>query len=258
MGLRYNCDAYISKGLGLRYDNETVALEEKRYHALERKARSSGTHMECAKGMMHFHRPLRRDTSTGHRSRAGKDEPVEAVASFFRDPVARAASGFVNSYHDCPQARYVSGMSHYRACRVLTMPNASAEALRQVQRTIRFYAHCLAGCQAAMVTGHSCVRANASEDDWRVAEAALKIPRFAFVGITEHWVASECVFARDFPRPLGRTYPRTKHLRPSTSARCEREVVAHLRNSGFVDRIDTAVYNAALAEFDRRLGNCSA
>ncbi len=63
---------------------------------------------------------------------------------------------------------------------------------------------------------------------------------------------------RDFPRPSGREYPKQEmNMRLSANHQCEEQVAAYLRKRGVVDVLDSAVYDAALAEFSRRVGNCS-
>jgi hypothetical protein len=43
-------------------------------------------------------------------------------------------------------------------------------------------------------------------------------------------------------------------MRPSLNHQCELKVSTYLREIGTVDALDSAVYDAALAEFSRRVG----
>ena len=256
--LRFQCDREISDKLGQRDDAEALALEDVRHqHLLWAAMKGGSPYYACQLGLRNYHRPLA--AQGGHKSR-----PVSRVVSFFRDPISRVASGFVNGLHDCERVERQVGISSRSACIAFAGGNTSAGELKDAKRAALLYAKCVQGCQGRMVTGDRC------DSSWRhspraeavaarARKAVAKLRDFAFVGITERWGASACVFKRDFPRPSGRKYPEQEpHFRASNDHQCEDKVAAYLRKKGFVDVLDSAVYDAALAEFSRRVGNCSA
>jgi hypothetical protein len=255
--LHFNCDKEISKDLGHRYDDEALALEYANSRPYEYTAIHGGRHYHCQGGLRFFHRPISR--KHGHGT-----TPVENVVTYFREPILRVASGFVHGFHDCSQVRGMAGMTARHACEAFTGNDTSAEVLDRAKRAARLYAKCVTGCQGRMLTGSGCgsgTHANATPSAEslapRVANAVAKLRRLAFVGIVEHWSASECVFERDFPRRSGRKYPAVANMRPSPNHQCELKVSTYLREIGTVDALDSAVYDAALAEFSRRVGNCT-
>jgi hypothetical protein len=255
--IRFNCDTAISGKLGQRDDAEALALEDINYKAFLRAVIHGGSyHSVCQVGLRYYHRPL--SAQGGHYT-----TPVSRVVTFFRDPIARVASGFVHGLHDCSQVSRVMGMTTTSACNAFTNNNTSTRQLEKAKLGVLQYAKCVRGCQGRMVTGANCASGlrnspRAEEVAARAREAVVKLQNFAFVGLTERWEASRCVFKRDFPRPSGRGYPEEAiNMRPSANHQCEDKVAAYLRKSGVVDVLDSAVYDAALAEFSRRVGNCS-
>merc|ERR1719189_3290808 len=89
----------------------------------------------------------------------------------------------------------------------------------------------------------------------RTEQALAKLDRFAFVGITERWSQSICVFSKLFPRPSGRPLPSfvMGKLRSSKDHRCEDAVKKVLRSETYIDRADEAIYAHAVDLFEKAL-----
>merc|ERR1740123_1024499 len=99
-----------------------------------------------------------------------------------------------------------------------------------------------------MMTGWHCGEDNSEESvkafKSRIESAKAKIDRFAFVGLTERWSQSMCMFARVFPRASGRPYPDdiAGKFRPSVSPGCKELSDEIMTKRGFVDMADSQIY----------------
>merc|ERR1712217_226795 len=122
--------------------------------------------------------------------------------------------------HDCSTERGIEKDDQYKG-----PPLEACEALKEIGRLPRTrdqkaaeelvirYSKCVAGCTTRMITGENCGHKIGEQQDSgkalqsRIDLAKTKLGRFAFVGLTERWSESMCLFAKTFPRDSGRPYP---------------------------------------------------
>jgi len=109
---------------------------------------------------------------------------------FVRRPVDRVVSGFHHSMHDCRSLQARHGCdedSDHDTC------NRNANFTE--------YAQCVRGCTARMLTGHACGDTDVTvATQPTLASDAVRVMRnhVGFVGMTEHWAASVCLFHARF------------------------------------------------------------
>ena len=198
---------------------------------------------------------------TGHHAL----RPAEArVVAMFRRPAQRLVSAFLDNMHTWGMPR-----AHKNLLRARGHPPTAAEFARHPG---------VAGCMAKMLAGHDC--GAVVELGGSLVRRAVEVVRtgaVAFVGLTEEWDASVCLFhavlgARTAPlraefRNFGHSRNRAKRsltarngacrLRAS-GGRCYDELLGGGRYNesvldGFVDAADEAVYAEAVAVFRRQL-----
>eukprot|EP00427_Karlodinium_veneficum_P009476 CAMPEP_0169077238 /NCGR_PEP_ID=MMETSP1015-20121227/8771_1 /TAXON_ID=342587 /ORGANISM="Karlodinium micrum, Strain CCMP2283" /LENGTH=410 /DNA_ID=CAMNT_0009136747 /DNA_START=33 /DNA_END=1265 /DNA_ORIENTATION=+ len=154
------------------------------------------------------------------------------VVGFFRLPRHRIASAFNEGMH-------ASGFSH--------------DMYKQMTSECRGNVTCfanfpgIAGCATRMLTGQKC--ANESSVIWpeRITQAIETVHSMAFVGLTEQWNESICLFHLMFG---SRLHPaELKDYHPTHVAE-ESITKEHLELSAYVDEADEAVYAAAKARYN--------
>mmetsp|Transcript_55795 Transcript_55795/g.103237 ORF Transcript_55795/g.103237 Transcript_55795/m.103237 type:complete len:394 (-) Transcript_55795:14-1195(-) len=131
----------------------------------------------------------------GHQPLSGRDfdslpEPAAShVVTLLREPTQRLLSGFYHSRHDCPSIRLsrfcVSEDSASPECTALASVAATPEELDP-------YAHCVGSCQTRLIAGYRCAGDVPMPSD--LARALDRIDKFAFVGLTEEFERSVCLF----------------------------------------------------------------
>jgi hypothetical protein len=107
----------------------------------------------------------------------------------------------------------------------------------------------IAGCTARMLTGQHCAAASAA-GVWdggksKLAEALESLKQMRFVGLTERWQDSVCLFHRMFGGRLSKAQMIDYHKgQQDTSMYDEREL------SGWRDEVDEQIYLAAQRRFE--------
>jgi len=133
---------------------------------------------------------------SGHAPVPGWTE-YEHVVSMFRDPKRRLVSGYFHNYHDCPSLR----SKFYCPGENLKCPHLFRTPFWRQQQRLREYHGCVSGCQAHMLAGNGCGIhgtprfVNDKEDKEKAIEA---VKRLGFVGLTEEWPMSVCLFHAKF------------------------------------------------------------
>eukprot|EP00448_Togula_jolla_P006528 CAMPEP_0170600746 /NCGR_PEP_ID=MMETSP0224-20130122/17494_1 /TAXON_ID=285029 /ORGANISM="Togula jolla, Strain CCCM 725" /LENGTH=443 /DNA_ID=CAMNT_0010925483 /DNA_START=91 /DNA_END=1422 /DNA_ORIENTATION=+ len=169
------------------------------------------------------------------------------VVGMFRKPGQRLIAAHRNG-------RHASGFSA-----------SDVDALREACPSSNSTAACfvrypgIAGCTARMLAGSHCAESSdirlAEDRDWDAGqrylpEALQAIENMAFVGITEEWDESICLFhlmfgGRMSPAELHNVHVGNGHGNSSSTFYDEGEL------EGFVDSVDEELYQAALARFQR-------
>lgn len=163
------------------------------------------------------HTPIRPGDCTGWEQHRGH------FVAMFRQPEQRLISGYNQNCHDAPGDK-----SNY---------------------TLTSYASAVAGCSVKMMNGHDCGAPVPISSDM-VATAIQRLDRgFAFVGLTEQWALSVCLFhamhggschAREF-----------LNVRPGKRHTAMRYDTSGLE--GWVDPYDGALYARAATVFRNNL-----
>lgn len=175
------------------------------------------------------------------------DEPYSRflqghVVGMIRHPVERIASGYAHRFHDCDKEefhkfqceRIANGRRSVGRCPEMVPPEREEEI-------VVMYARCVQGCAAHMLTGRYCNghvpkrRTNRSlpprqqhytpiEQTRQMALARLRGGVFGFVGDTDQWSRSICIFAGIYPPRFRHGYDYSRML--SNSRPSEQPTVA--------------------------------
>jgi len=251
----YQCDKTIASA---KDEKAEKAAMQKNFNLIVK----GGAWSTCHRGLRSYHSSLRRSADRGHN---GRD--VGQVVSLFRKPLARLASGLVHKYHQCGVGELRAVASYKNVCEVLTNPSSSKEDIDRVHKAIDLYAECVEGCQTRMASGMgSCGHwgqptiPKSETFDSILTHAKNKSDHFAFVGLTEKWAESICMWEHYFPRPSGHPYyPEfmLHNVRPTSNKGCEDYIVEYLEGRGYRDELDDAFYAHAESLYQRRVGDCT-
>jgi len=232
----YKCETELQEYYGKENDLNfwDVAFNFSKSRQGKHCARANGMNWTFI-GQGTSHTPLDKGPASGHFSYG-----INAVISMFRGPLMRIASHFVQK------------KNKQKLCESKHLPKEKFE-----EKVVKF-SHAWSGCMTSMLTGERCpykahesVKAAAS----RVEEAKSKIDRMAFVGLTDKWTQSMCIFTKLFPRISGRPYPHdlAANVRPSKSYPCRDIVEEILARRNYTDWMDQAVYDHAVERFEKDL-----
>lgn len=171
------------------------------------------------------------------------DQNHAHVVSFFRQPEARVTSGFFSAWHDFP--RHFDKEGHGREWLVAQ----TGEGMN-----IRGYASVMQGCQVRMLTqGGKACGGNGTKPTMEDVDLAIgRMKQMKFVGLTEEWDLSICLFHKMYggqchdqefsnTRPMHERQTYTVHHRLYTGD--------DLDLKGFQDPYDGALYDAAKIRF---------
>lgn len=168
--------------------------------------------------------------------------PARSLVALFRRPLQRLLSGFHHSEHGAEDTMIAPGMPP--ATR-LAMQRA---CLGSPAKYVRWPS--IAGCATKMVLGFPCAsdRLQPTLADAQRAAARLD-EHFAFVGLTERWASSICLFHHLKAPQLQLvdveiTLSHAGHARPRNSSGYNESSV-----EGFVDEADEFLYRSAEARF---------
>jgi len=212
-------DDYYTKGCSQCYDFAVMDRYPKQHY--------------CEPGV------LSSSFATQHRPAAQWEFVSESVVGFFRRPAQRLISAHRNGFH-------ASGLG-----------SAAFRRLREGCGGAVAGAGCfarwpgIAGCSARMLTGLTCADPAAEEagQRWdrglgRVEQAVANLAKMRFVGLTEDWDESVCLFHRMFGGRVNPAEFKDFHPHPGKS-----EDYDEAELGGFVDEADELVYAAAARRF---------
>lgn len=126
-----------------------------------------------------------------------RDADLSHVVVMLREPSQRALSGYFNDLHDCPEIR--SKYNCYESEGSYLCDGDETDEKGRIIRNPRVippleYATCVENCMANMLTGHSCSERGSVD----VAEAVSAVGKLGFVGISEEWALSICLWHKRF------------------------------------------------------------
>lgn len=179
----------------------------------------------------------------GHEPFRPRDQGKSVVA-FFRKPSQRLLSAYHDLLHSVGFGRF-----EYKILK-------QTSSLGGAAAYVRFPG--IAGCTARMLTGADCadpspVRSNATFDGGKsvLESALLALEKLEFVGLTERWDESICLFHRMFG---GRIHPgEFKNFHSTDQKKKPKPVYDEQPLHGFKDAVDERIYEAAVQRFERDL-----
>jgi hypothetical protein len=187
---------------------------------------------------------------SGHDPLSVSDESeVAHVVMMMRDPTQRALSGYFDDLHDCAAIRLKYNCSSNRCYGDIRREDGqfirNPRAIPPAE-----YAQCVENCTANMLTGREC----SSSGSVDVGRALAVVNRLGFVGLTEEWVLSVCLWHKRFggrmlPAELANVRPGSMTVATEGFARYN----DHALLGQWQPAADVAVFEAAKARFWREI-----
>lgn len=185
----------------------------------------------------------KRTTSLRIKSNHDAALPYSAAAvantvTMLRLPHQRIASGFLHDLHSCGEMK-----------RILQCPNkCDVEQLSANGSLVLAYADCVRGIATKQLGGVDILKNNGEPTDAMVLMQALRVVRrAAFIGITDHFNASICLFHAMYglvPLPV-----EFEADRVSKHQHAKANIVRMLKNVAYHDSYDETLYKVALEVF---------
>lgn len=167
---------------------------------------------------------------------------LRTVTVLFRPPRQRIISGFMHNLHDCRELQRKYHVDEHLPHEARWDPQARHDYLYILTN----YSECVTACGANMLSGHTCGAGGRSKEDLQTAArtAVAKIPQLGFVGLTNHWELTVCMFHAKFGGEcLAAEFANTNPTNKKSAA-----INETLFDSSF-QTIDDAVYEAASKKF---------
>ncbi|CAM9529115.1 unnamed protein product [Choristocarpus tenellus] len=179
----------------------------------------------------------------GHQPLSKLAQQGEAghVVLMMRPPLNRIVSGYLHNFHDCMQMQARYGVDDHGPLR---------NPMRDEDDVLLEYAHCVKGCVARMLTGEWCdgdkgKHRSASVQTKQAMEALQVLESVTFVGMTESWNESMCLFEAMF----GGNFTSSAFKNIRRTALTGRDWVEVLERNGFKDWADELLFNKARSMF---------
>eukprot|EP00933_Yihiella_yeosuensis_P039487 TRINITY_DN33532_c0_g1_i1.p1 TRINITY_DN33532_c0_g1~~TRINITY_DN33532_c0_g1_i1.p1 ORF type:complete len:440 (+),score=56.78 TRINITY_DN33532_c0_g1_i1:113-1432(+) len=172
------------------------------------------------------------DYNGAHMSLTEKDHANDVVC-FFRNPQQRLISGY---YHPLHTAGFNS-----------TMIQVLREKVKNASAYARFPG--ISGCSARLLTGAYCNDADSTDGGRsRLREALERLKTLSFVGLTDRWDESVCLFHRMFGGRINAGQFKDMHAGPNHHTEYDERQL-----EGFKDEVDQTIYDAAVTRFEELL-----
>lgn len=170
------------------------------------------------------------------------------LVMMIREPHRRIASGYTDNLHDCRAMQKEFGVKEYQ-----TSPHPNQPSCTNATEILR-YAKCVEGCVLNMILGRYCSSGTKDRTKSDVDRAARIIENESgFVGLTDLWSTSVCVFAALFPPIIREKYDFNElftNTNPSASPDCAKNVMEILRRYAYNDHYDHKMYTTARKRFE--------
>lgn len=111
---------------------------------------------------------------------------LRTVVTLVRPAKQRIISGYMHNLHDCPMLQ-----------KKLHIPENPPWNVGQIDHELLMeYGNCVQGCASTMLSGHWCHKEERSLEDLQADahQAVAKIPQIGFVGLTNHWDLTVCMW----------------------------------------------------------------
>jgi len=179
--------------------------------------------------------------ANGHRP-LGASADLQHVVIMVRQPALRIASGYLHNLHDCKRMQW---KTHIRE---QDKRKTGLNTVTKVNFTA--YAECVGGCMTNMLMGRVCSRSTSALSNDTVSAAVEKVKAVGFVGLTEEWLLSVCLFHVKFGGDMLKA--ELVNVRKAPQPSSEDKLVYILNSTGFV-AADHAMYTAARKRFYREV-----
>lgn len=180
---------------------------------------------------------------------------LESVAMMIRDPRHRVLSGYHNGLHGCTQMQHQMKCSNFFSGGVDGKCHGDihfdGEWIRDpsVINPVE-YARCVENCTVNMLSGRSCAFHGHADVEF----ALSRVAKLGFVGLTEEWALSICLFHAKFGGPLLTNELVNNRPGPSQISSMPK-MVERARNmlDAWPATNEMQVYQAAVARFWREI-----
>jgi hypothetical protein len=217
----------------------------------------------CAESIIPGHAPMR-------------SIPSKTIA-IIRSPIDRMASGFVHNLHDCKLLQNQNRVSEHgnameemhKICQGVIAETAKTNRTRRgiegegygqginnsITDLVLSYAKCVSGCSSNMLSGAACFKKPPHPFN---IKSELILESLAFVGLTDRWDETLCLWHHKFPRQsTDKPYlSENVNSRKSITGGCKNAVKRILLDD-FRDSIDQdpdwGLYKKSVELFDKRL-----
>jgi len=172
--------------------------------------------------------------TSGHRP-LDPGVQLRTVVTLVRPARQRIISGYFHSLHDCPELQKELHISENPPWKV-----------HQIDRDLLLkYGNCVQGCASSMLSGHGCATGKRSLEDLQADahQAVAKIPQIGFVGLTNHWDLTVCMWHAKYGGEC--LEAEFANVRPGKYSSAHDETIF---DSSF-HPIDDAIYDAAALQF---------
>jgi len=219
----------------------------------------------CAASIQRGHHPL---SATRNETTPSLNQTV----TLLRRPVERIASGFVHNLHDCDAMQNHFSINDHsdiqlsmdQICRDIeaqvNTTTAAAQSKNYAENIVLAYAKCVAGCAANMLSGVHCgrkTRRPRPQNSYDYPRLFETLDSLLFVGITDRWEETVCLWHEVLPRLNGKPYlQQTTNTRQSRMNECKTNVKTILQQSEKwteTNDPDWRIYKHGLELFEQRL-----
>jgi hypothetical protein len=116
---------------------------------------------------------------------------LSKVVMMVRPPKARISSGYLHNLHDCAPLQHKYDVASQNGKR--WKPDG------EIDPTIfKEYSACVDSCMTNMLVGHTCGYQGKGSKPVYLRKALERLPQLGFVGLTDHWELSMCLWHAKF------------------------------------------------------------
>lgn len=137
------------------------------------------------------HRFLRFESAHAPLDEQMTKHSLSKVVMMVRPPEERALSGYLHNLHDCTPLQHKYSITNQNGKR--WKPDGDIDPT-----SFKEYAACVDSCTTNMLVGHSCGYQGKGSKPAFLHKALERLPQLGFVGLTDHWELSMCLWHAKF------------------------------------------------------------
>jgi len=182
---------------------------------------------------------------SGHEPLLTQDLIPQAghIVTSLRKPIARIVSGFLHNAHDCAKMQRDNGLRENRGLWLADKKSITED----MKEDLLEYAMCVDGCATKLISGVHCGDATPPATENQVAYAISALDSFGFVGISDFWEQSMCLWDAMFVGTYQAKFTLASE-RQAHNPELEKKLRQVLFDADWKDT-DEHVYRAALSLF---------